>query len=232
MSSLAEFQKTANRERELLKLMKKREQEKRKNLRKAATTLKKKARIAKKTARVLEREKTRRARKTQRDAARKTRKITRGKKTTEIKLNVSPSKTLEDYVKKTPYFKRPEPSARQRALELTVGQGIDVTPEMLKEIEEAQRLQQRIKSDEEELEELEQMVLADEAAEEYLDFMKKQPNQTLSDIEEDMMGGKRYKKSRTRHKRKKSRRKSRKSRRKSRKSRRKSQKSRKLNNRR
>jgi len=187
MSSLAEFQKTADRERELLKLMKKREQEKRKNLRKAATTLKKKARIAKKTA--------------------------------EIKLNVSPSKTLEDYVKKTPYFKRPEPSARQRALELTVGQGMDVTPEMLQEIEEAQRVKQSMKSDDEELEELEQMVLADEAAEDYLDFMAQQPSPSLSDIEEDMMGGKRFKKRRKRRKVKKSRKKSRKPRKKSRKSR-------------
>ena len=194
MSSLADFQNTVKREREILKLIKKREQEKRKSLRKAARTLKKKVSAAKKTVRALEREKARKARDVQRETVRKTRKMARGNKASKVTLNISPGKTLKDYVKKSPHFKRPLPTARQRALELTVGQGMDITPEMLKEIEEAHRLQQRVKTDDEELEELERMVEADEAAEEYLDFMAQQPSPTLSDIEEDMMGGKRRRK--------------------------------------
>lgn len=203
MSSIADFEKTVKRERELLKLIKKREQEKRKSLRKASRTLKKKASVARKTARALEREKTRKARQNKRDPARKTRKMARGKKASKVTLNVSPGKSLKDYVRKSPHFKRPKPSARQRALELTVGQGMDVTPEMLKEIEEAQHLQQRVKTDEEELEELEKMIEADEAANEYVDFMAQQPSPTLSDIEEDMAGGKRRKKRRRKRKSKK-----------------------------
>ena len=201
MSSIADFEKTVKRERELLKLMKKREQEKRKSLRKAARTLKKKASAARKTARALEREKTR-----------KTRKMARGKKAAKVTLNVSPGKTLKDYVKKSPHFKRPKPSARQRALELTVGQGMDVTPEMLEEIEEAQRMQQRVKTDEEELDELEKMIEADEAANEYVNFMAQQPSPTLSDIEEDMMGGKRRKRRRRKRKSKKNKKRRKKSR--------------------
>ena len=201
MSSIADFEKTVKRERELLKLMKKREQEKRKSLRKAARTLKKKASAARKTARALEREKTR-----------KTRKMARGKKAAKVTLNVSPGKTLKDYVKKSPHFKRPKPSARQRALELTVGQGMDVTPEMLEEIEEAQRMQQRVKTDDEELEELEKMIEADEAANEYVNFMAQQPSPTLSDIEEDMMGGKRRKRRRRKRKSKKNKKRRKKSR--------------------
>ena len=205
MSSMSEFRDSVKRERELLKLMKKKEQEKRKNLRKAAATLKKKARAVRKTARALEREKTRKAKKTQREAARKTRKMARGKKAAKITIDVSPGKTLEDYVRTSPYFKRPTPSARQRALELTVGQGMDVTPDMLQQIEEAQqRVQQRVKTDDEELEELERMIEADEAAQDYVDFMAQQPSPTLSDIEEDMMGGKRRKKRRKRRKARKS----------------------------
>ena len=129
--------------------------------------------------------------------------MARGKKAAKVTLNLSPGKTLEDYVKKSPHFKRPKPSARQRALELTVGQGMDVTPEMLEEIEEAQRMQQRVKTDEEELEELEKMIEADEAANEYVNFMAEQPSPTLSDIEEDMMGGKRRKRRRKKRKSKK-----------------------------
>lgn len=201
MSSIADFEKTVKRERELLKLMKKREQEKRKSLRKAARTLKKKASAARKTARALEREKTR-----------KTRKMARGKKAAKVTLNVSPGKTLKDYVKKSPHFKRPKPSARQRALELTVGQGMDVTPEMLEEIEEAQRMQQRVKTDDEELEELEKMIEADDAANEYVNFMAEQPSPTLSDIEEDMMGGKRRKRRRRKRKSKKNKKRRKKSR--------------------
>jgi len=216
MSSLSDFEKTVKRERELLKLMKKREQEKRKNFRKAAITLKKKVKAAKKTARALEREKTRKAkktqreaarktRKTQREAARKTRKMARGKKAAKITIDVSPGKTLEDYVRQSPYFKRPTPSARQRALELTVGQGMDVTPDMLQQIEEAQqRVQQRVKTDDEELEELERMIEADEAAQDYVDFMAQQQSPTLSDIEEDMMGGKRRRRRKKSKKSKKS----------------------------
>ena len=181
--------------------MKKREQEKRKSLRKAARTLKKKASAARKTARALEREKTR-----------KTRKMARGKKAAKVTLNVSPGKTLKDYVKKSPHFKRPKPSARQRALELTVGQGMDVTPEMLEEIEEAQRMQQRVKTDDEELEELEKMIEADDAANEYVNFMAEQPSPTLSDIEEDMMGGKRRKRRRRKRKSKKNKKRRKKSR--------------------
>jgi hypothetical protein len=199
MSSITDFENTVKKEREILKLMKKKEQEKRKSLRKAARTLKKKVSAVRKTARALEREKTRKARQNKRDAARKTRKLARGKKASKVTLNVLPGETLKDYVKKSPHFKRPKPSARQRALELTVGQGMDVTPEMLKEIEEAQR----VKTDEEELEELEKMIEADEAANEYVNFMAQQPSPTLSDIEEDMMGGKRRKRRGRRRKSKK-----------------------------
>ena len=85
--------------------------------------------------------------------------MARGKKAAKITIDVSPGKTLEDYVRQSPYFKRPTPSARQRALELTVGQGMDVTPDMLQQIEEAQqRVQQRVKTDDEELEELEELI--------------------------------------------------------------------------
>lgn len=148
-------------------------------------------------------------RKAERAKTRKARKTARAKREQKVVLNVSPGKTLEDYLRISPHFKRPTPTALERARELTFGQGVEVSQDMLNRLAQIQeqkrqgnqKNRERTLSDIE-LDELEreyETEQARKAADEYLAFINQQPSPTDNEMKlmmNELYGGKRRRKSR------------------------------------
>lgn len=172
-------------------------------------------------------EKKRAERAKTRKARQKSRKIERERGRTSAKI-YSPGKTMDDYIRVEPHFQKPSPTPMQRALELTSGQGIKVSPKTLQKLAAVEEQKRKVVDNElqeledeillEELEQDYQREQADKAAQEYVDYLQGQPSPTPSEIEEMMTGGKKKRKRHTRRKRKtnkKTKKKSRKKRRRS-----------------